>query len=233
MGQKIAKILYGSQNYNLSTPESDKDYKVIEFPTSEELFYEKRLNRQIDDNSSVWDVRNFFKYLSKANPNALELLFSVEQEYYDEDFKELLDYIRPRIGSVIRKNWQHFSSAMLGLAWESLRRNLITPKTVGRLVFFYLMWLSLVYVDGDLRCTNGEMTEETWRNSMRIWPRELRELDDTETSARTELEETVEWISRGWVPSNWYVVIQPQDDEVCLDIQEKILNYFNKRLTSK
>ena len=79
MGRQIAKMLYGSQNYNLDTPESDKDYKVIEFPDAEDLFYVKTLNRQLSENESVWDVRNFLKYLMKANPNALELLFSVEQ----------------------------------------------------------------------------------------------------------------------------------------------------------
>ena len=68
-----------SQNYNLATPESDKDYKWIEFPSAEDLFKEKTLNRQVSENYSVWDVRNFLKYLMKANPNALELLFSIEQ----------------------------------------------------------------------------------------------------------------------------------------------------------
>lgn len=137
MGRQIARMLYGSQNYNLDTPESDKDYKVIEFPDAEDLFYVKTLNRQLSENESVWDVRNFLKYLMKANPNALELLFSVEQEYEDESFKELLDYIRPRIGSVIRLHWEEFGRATLGIAWESTRRNQVNPKTTARLTYFW------------------------------------------------------------------------------------------------
>ena len=147
MGHKIACFLYGSQNYNLATPESDEDYKWIEFPSAEDLFKEKTLNRQVSENYSVWDVRNFLKYLMKANPNALELLFSIEQDYFDKNFEELLNYIRPRIGSVIRKNWDNFSRATLGIAWESVRRNQVTPKTVARLVYFWLLWGSLVSED--------------------------------------------------------------------------------------
>ena len=65
----------------------------IEFPDAEDLFYCKTLNREFSEHESVWDVRNFFKYLMKANPNALELLFSVNQEYVDKDFKELIEQL--------------------------------------------------------------------------------------------------------------------------------------------
>lgn len=233
MGRQIAKMLYGSQNYNLDTPESDKDYKVIEFPDAEDLFYVKTLNRQLSENESVWDVRNFLKYLMKANPNALELLFSVEQEYEDESFKELLDYIRPRIGSIIRLHWKEFGSATLGIAWESTRRNQITPKTVARLTYFWLFWCSLVSED-DIHCggTNGEMTELTWRHPLRTWPREIREMDPDDPKTQEELESQVAWIGHDWYPPNSTVELQIYDDETYYDIQQKILVYFKNHLTS-
>ena len=234
MGKQIAKMLYGSQNYNLDTPESDKDYKVIEFPDAEDLFYAKTLNRQLSENESVWDVRNFLKYLMKANPNALELLFSVEQEYEDESFKELLDYIRPRIGSVIRMHWEEFSNATLGIAWESIRRNQVTPKTVARLTYFWLFWGGLV-TDYDIHGggTNGEMTELTWRNFRCTWPREIREMDPNDPKTQEELESHVAWISHDWYPPNSTVEVQVYDDDVCYDIQQKILDYFKNHLTSR
>ena len=234
MGHKLACFLYGSQNYNLATPESDKDYKWIEFPSAEDLFQEKTLNRQVSENYSVWDVRNFLKYLMKANPNALELLFSIEQEYYNKDFEELLNYIRPRIGSVIRKNWDNFSRATFGIAWESTRRNNVTTKTVARLVYFWLLWESLVS-ENDVHGggTNGEMTEKTWRNPNASYPQQIRQMDPNDLKTQAELESEVAWLSHDWCPANSHVDPQPRDNEVCLDIQEKILNYFNKRLTSK
>ena len=233
MGRQIAKMLYGSQNYNLDTPESDKDYKVIEFPDAEDLFYVKTLNRQLSENESVWDVRNFLKYLMKANPNALELLFSVEQEYEDESFKELLDYIRPRIGSVIRLHWEEFGKATLGIAWESLRRNQVNPKTTARLTYFWLLWCSLVS-EYDIHGggTNGEMTELTWRHPLRTWPREIREMDPDDPKTQEELESQVAWIGHDWYPPNSSVELQVYDDETCYDIQQKILVYFKNHLTS-
>lgn len=232
MGRQIAKMLYGSQNYNLDTPESDKDYKVIEFPNAEDLFYVKTLNRQLSENESVWDVRNFLKYLMKANPNALELLFSVEQEYEDESFKELLDYIRPRIGSIIRLHWKEFGSATLGIAWESLRRNQVTPKTVARLTYFWLLWCSLVSED-DIHGggTNGEMTELTWRNPRMTWPREIREMNPDDPKTKDELEEHVAWIGHDWYPPNSIVYVQSHDEETQNDLQQKILDYFKNHLT--
>ena len=231
MGHKIACFLYGSQNYNLATPESDNDYKWIEFPSAEELFKEKTLNCQVSENYNVWDVRNFLKYLMKANPNALELLFSIKQDYFDKNFEELLNYIRPRIGSVIRKNWDNFSRALSGIAWNSLLRNQTTPKTVARLTYFWLLWKSL----GDNKIygvgTNGEMTEETWRDSKREWPHKIRELNTNDPNTKKELEEQVIFIGHDWFPDNWYINPQPHDDEIYEKIQQKVLNYFEVSLT--
>ena len=233
MGHKIARMLYGSQNYNLNTSESDEDFKVIEFPDAEDLFYCKTLNRELSEHESVWDVRNFFKYLMKANPNALELLFSVNQEYVDKDFKELIDYIRPRIGSVIRLHWKEFGSATLGIAWESTRRNQVNPKTTARLTYFWLLWCSLVSED-DIHGggTNGEMTELTWRNSRMTWPREIREMDPNDPKTQDELDFHVAWLGHDWYPPNSTVYVQPHDEETYKGIQEKILNYFKNHLTS-
>ncbi len=233
MGHRLARMLYGSQNYNLNTLESDEDFKVIEFPDADDVFYCKTLNRELSEHESVWDVRNFFKYLMKANPNALELLFSVDQEYVDKDFKDLLNYIRPRIGSVIRLHWKEFGSATLGIAWESLRRNQVNPKTTARLTYFWLLWGSLVSED-DIHGggTNGKMTEETWRNPRMTWPREIREMDPDDPKTQDELESHVAWIGHDWFPPNSHVDVQPYDEEVYASLQSKILTYFKNHLTS-
>ena len=192
----------------------------------------KTLNRQLSENESVWDVRNFLKYLMKANPNALELLFSVEQEYEDESFKELLDYIRPRIGSVIRLHWEEFGKATLGIAWESLRRNQVNPKTTARLTYFWLLWSSLVSED-DIHGggTNGEMTVETWRNPRMTWPREIREMDPDDPKTQEELDLHVAWVGHDWYPPNSIVYVQPHDEETQNEIWQKILDYFKNHLT--
>lgn len=231
MGHKLACFLYGSQNYNLATPESDKDYKYIEFPSAEDLFQEKTLNRKISENYSAWDVRNFLKYLMKANPNALELLFSVEQEYYDKNFEELLNYIRPRVGAIIRQNWKNFTNATYGIAWESVRRNSITPKTVARLLYFYLFWFTLLGEE-DWFTDNGEMTENTWRRKNSVWPQEIRKLDPNDSKTQEELDGLVKFINHDWVPENYKIVPQLDDEKICEEIRQKVLNYFEVSLTS-
>lgn len=124
MGYFVGKFLYGSQNYNLSTPESDKDYKWVEVPNWNELFYRETLNRQVDENNSVWDLRDFCKNLMKANPNALELLFSIEQEYFDEELKELLDFVREHLFVFIGKNFQVLFLALLGMESNAMVKTL-------------------------------------------------------------------------------------------------------------
>ena len=164
---------------------------------------------------------------------SFELLFSVNQEYVDKEFKELLDYIRPRIGSVIRLHWKEFGSATLGIAWESTRRNQVNPKTTARLTYFWLLWCSLVSED-DIHGggTNGEMTELTWRNSYCTWPREIREMDPNDPKTKDELDGQVAWIGHDWYPPNSIVYVQPHDEETQNDIQRKILDYFKNHLTS-
>lgn len=229
MGHFVGKFLYGSQNYNLSTPESDKDYKWIEVPDWNELFYRETLNRQVDENNSVWDLRDFCKNLMKANPNALELLFSVEQEYFDEELKELLDFVRENVGALVRENWEKFSSAVLGIAWNGVKRNGENPKTVSRLVYFWLLWGSLIGDNGVHGSgTNGEMTEETWRNPAREWPQEIR---SHETLTEDD-EFTLFWVGHDWYPPNWHIDPQEGDEEKCKEVEQRFKTYFANYLTN-
>lgn len=229
MGHFVGKFLYGSQNYNLSTPESDKDYKWVEVPDWNELFYRETLNRQVDENNSVWDLRDFCKNLMKANPNALELLFSVEREYFDEELKELLDFARENAGALVRFHWKEFSSAVLGVAWNGVKRNGENPKTVSRLVYFWLLWLSLVGDNGVHGSgTNGEMTEETWRNSAREWPQQIR---SHETLTEDD-EFTLFWVGHDWYPPNWHIDPQEGDEEKCKEVEQRFKTYFANYLTN-
>ena len=231
MGHFVGKFLYGSQNYGLSTPESDKDYKWVEVPDWNELFYRETLNRQVDENNSVWDLRDFCKNLMKANPNALELLFSVEQEYFDEDFKELLDFVRENVGSLLRVHWKEFSSAVHGVAWNGTKRNGVNPKTVSRLVYFYLVWCSLSAEDEGFEQLNGEMTYETWRADFG-WPRLLRNLDPDAPETQKEFDEVLSYLKHTWQTSNWYVVLQEGDEEKCKEVEQRFKAYFANYLTN-
>ena len=81
-----ARILVGSQNYSLSGPDSDYDYKLLMVPSFDDLYnYHKvdkhDLPQQYDpEHYSVISVMTFDKNVRAGNVNALEMLFSSEKK---------------------------------------------------------------------------------------------------------------------------------------------------------
>lgn len=82
--------LYGSQNYNLDTENSDVDTKAIILPTIEELLYYKKVSNCFDVGTGQCDVKHIqlmFNNFLKQNINFLELLYTpyfiVNEEYKD------------------------------------------------------------------------------------------------------------------------------------------------------
>lgn len=155
MGKVLGKFLIGSYNYNLNIETSDKDYKIIEIPDFNDLFIFKKLNRELNSHNSVMDYRGFISLLFKVNPNAIELLFSKEQNYKNEDFKILIQLLKRDYKFIIRCNWENFTSAMKGIATQSLKKN--NPKGISRAFYLYLLW--------DRFYKNcGAMTDEEYYN---------------------------------------------------------------------
>lgn len=78
------RILYGSQNFGYDTPDSDKDYMEIVFPTLEDIVRGRTSNRetkQLDGSIvKVKDIRLLPKMLLKGNFNDLQILYSKEYE---------------------------------------------------------------------------------------------------------------------------------------------------------
>ena len=190
------------------------------------MFYRETLNRQVDENNSVWDLRDFCKNLMKANPNALELLFSVEQEYFDEELKELLDFVRENAGALVRVHWKEFSKAVFGVAWNGVKRNGENPKTVSRLVYFWLLWNKLC---NDNECgNNGEMTEKTWRDPKQEWPRQVR----SHTELTEEDKFDLFYVGHDWNPDDFPAKVLPGDEEKCKEVEQRFKTYFANYLTN-
>lgn len=72
--------LYGSQNYNMTTPESDLDYKAVVLPTLEQLVRNnKPVSKSIEYNSGLIDlkdIRLFTDIVIKCNPAYLETMYT-------------------------------------------------------------------------------------------------------------------------------------------------------------
>ena len=43
-GKELFRVLTGSHNYNMNTPESDKDYKIFVLPTFDDLYHGKEFS---------------------------------------------------------------------------------------------------------------------------------------------------------------------------------------------
>ncbi|WP_227935241.1 DNA polymerase beta superfamily protein [Alkalihalobacillus deserti] len=82
MEREIAfKALVGSANYNLATPESDKDYKVFVIPMFADLYHgklyaESKVGETIDE--EFHDIRKLVHLFWKSNVNFVEVLFSID-----------------------------------------------------------------------------------------------------------------------------------------------------------
>jgi hypothetical protein len=80
----IGVFLYGSQNYNVSTDNSDVDSIALVMPNFEQLVLGTPKNEEIDmmpdfgieGHCVVKDIRNYAKELRNGSPNALEVLFT-------------------------------------------------------------------------------------------------------------------------------------------------------------
>lgn len=110
----VFKALVGSQNYNLATPKSDKDYKAFVYPTLDDLYEGKSFKKASTSEGmdiEYHDIRKLPNLLAKSNVNFLEVLFSEEATSGDELHTQLLD-LRDDIA---RMNLSHLFDACMGM----------------------------------------------------------------------------------------------------------------------
>lgn len=164
--KEVVRILYGSQNYGLNTPESDKDYKVLLCPEFEDLYrYHKvckdDLPNGLDpEHYSVMSIIQFHDLLMAGNPNCLEMLYSIDKKLYDLELQRsnYIGFVSNMFeAGYIATVWDKFYSALKGIALNSIDRNGINVKTVSRLYYLYYFAQQIVW-DGFT------VNERTWRN---------------------------------------------------------------------
>lgn len=163
--KELATILYGSQNYGLAGPESDKDYHTIILPSSYDLYY----NKQADEG---WDVRKFTKLVFDGNFNAIELLFSCQIEFYDETFMEYFDWLKSVAENIVFRRSKAFACSIRGCFNASMEnaekakdyQTLV--KYISRAVYFYDFLYGLVKQDFYI--------EKLWRGKASENARKIR-----------------------------------------------------------
>jgi predicted nucleotidyltransferase len=111
------KALVGSHNYNLNTPESDKDYKVFFYPSFDDLYagekYSKAKTSETED-IEYHDIRKLPDMLWKSNVNFVEVLFSVDVKTYDNLYKTL----HSKREEIARMNLPYLYDACMGMFFK-------------------------------------------------------------------------------------------------------------------
>lgn len=222
MGIIIARFLIRSQNYNLSTKNSDIDYKIIEMPTYEDLFKGKKLTRQSGEHCSIMDYRQFCNLYLKANPNILETLWSVEQNYWDDNFKKLIEMMRFAAPSIIRTQQSLFHKAVKGLALDSYERKKDIKGLVRAMYFSEFL--------ARVREANGEINENTWREQGREEP--LRQLLENQT-LEAEKQNVLYFSTMDKISMPFSLTEQSYDNKIVEEINQLFQNYFSSFLTEK
>jgi predicted nucleotidyltransferase len=202
MGKELAKILYGSQNYGLDTPSSDKDYTIIVMPTVEDVFDNKNLTGK-----GEMDYRDFFRLLLGGNPNMIELLTSKEMYFYDEKFEKFFLSLKYYTDNFIRSNWKTFTLALKG---KVSYKKKITGKEYARFIHHYNLWKK-IYEDG------GEL---------KSWVLDYKKLRDKEITYKEEDE--VDMLARRWSPE--ILTLEPNcfDEQQLRYLRKKAIKFFKE-----
>lgn len=134
----VLKALTGSYNYNLNTPESDKDYKLFLCPTFDDLykgkFYTKDSIITPTEDNSFHDIRKLGELLWKSNLNFLEVLYS--SDYRIIDAPELTEiYLKRK--DIVRMNLPYMYKACKGMHFEKMKGLLKGTETTKALVEKY------------------------------------------------------------------------------------------------
>ena len=190
--KELACILYGSQNYGLAGPDSDKDYKVLLCPDFDDFYcYHKVDKNDIPDkydreHYSPMSVMQFNSLLLRGNPNCLEMLYSLEVLTNNPDMLIYFNCARELFsGGYLALVWDEFYSALHGLAMNAITRNGINGKTISRAFYFYGMIGTIVQADFVI-------TNSTWRNNslFQSYTKDLRYGNHTQEEY-DELSETI------------------------------------------
>lgn len=119
--KELFRVLVGSHNYSLNTPESDKDYKVFVLPTFDDLYSGKEFSKSYigeTEDFDVHDIRKVSHLWWKANVNFLEVLFtqeSVVNTNLSPNTLRYLDIIAQHKREIARMNLPYLYDACIGM----------------------------------------------------------------------------------------------------------------------
>lgn len=184
-------FLYGSQNYGMSTPESDIDTKAIYVPSMMEICMNKKpISKELHYKGThieIKDIRLMCEMWKKQNINFIEILFTeytkVNPLYYP--FWVTLRQKRERIA---RYDPQKTVISVSSQAFHTIRHGEVTGKqfaNAGRLVYFLKHYLEGYAYDVCIKMNEDSLAHFLeYKKSNQLYGEDNEEL----TQIRNELE---------------------------------------------
>ena len=132
-GTLVFKVISGSTSFGLNTPTSDIDIRgVYVLPWTERI--RQDVGDQIADatnDETYWEISKFFRELSRANPQALEMLYSpdnciLEGKEYLEKIREEMDFVTRRC----EKTFVEYAKGQINRA-RGMNKKVFNPKAAN------------------------------------------------------------------------------------------------------
>ncbi len=129
-GTLVFKVISGSTSFGLNTPTSDIDIRGVYILPWEDRIRQDAVDQIADgtNDETYWEISKFFYELSKANPQALEMLYSPDECILEG--KEYLYKIRAEMNFVTRrceKTFVEYAKGQIARA-RGLNKKVFNPQ---------------------------------------------------------------------------------------------------------
>ena len=129
-GTLVFKVISGSTSFGLNTPTSDIDIRGVYILPWEDRIRQDAVDQIADgtNDETYWEISKFFYELSKANPQALEMLYSPDDCILEG--KEYLYKIRAEMNFVTRrceKTFVEYAKGQIARA-RGLNKKVFNPQ---------------------------------------------------------------------------------------------------------
>ena len=134
-------FLYGSQNYNLDTENSDIDLVILYIPTAEKLvnlappLSKEETLTQTNEKNVIKDIRLFIKELLKGSPSALKILYT-DNFLINSKYLDLWEGLKDYSFGFLQRKMNSFLKAELGIMYNVLKTTktgIFSPKSAKRI----------------------------------------------------------------------------------------------------
>ena len=170
---KIAKILYGSQNFGYNIDSSDEDWMYIHVPSLEDIVINKEYRKEkTEENGTVIkhkDIRYLIHALDKGNFNDLQILFS--KKSIDND---ILDWFIKNRYELLSTNLKRMYSSNKGYILSCIQKYNSTKdyKDYIRALCFYQLLIK-VKSKQEFNFCNNELKTLREKQEIFIAPKDI------------------------------------------------------------